>query len=189
MWCRSNSHSKRKGSRLKSQSAVALLETSLVLPMLLLMLFGLIYLSVRLQARALITNVTQEGARILSRDNSVSCEASFLSVWGTAPEVRPCPGNSVATNNAVSGTHMGIYKLLKAMNTIDPKFRVSQINLVTSYKGGVNNPFQEDNVFVSMDATVEAKTLVSNSILETAGLFTYSIHSISSQPFLLTVSP
>jgi Flp pilus assembly protein TadG len=88
---------------LKTDRGAAAVELALVLPVLLLMLFGVIDFGRMLNTQLRLTEAAREGARAaaLRQPATTRVQAATSGLTGVTADVTTCPTNAVATQDAV----------------------------------------------------------------------------------------
>lgn len=97
--------SRRKAGRMNDRGAAAV-EMALVLPMLLLLVFGIIDFGRMLNAQITLTEAAREGARasVLGGDPNAAAKAAATNLGIPDPTTVPCPADPTATDNATVTT-------------------------------------------------------------------------------------
>ncbi len=95
----------------KKQHGVAAVEFAIVLPVLLLILFGIINFGVLMYNQAVITNAAREGARWASIHSSASVGTSCLNTYSATPVDACQAAYSYASNGLISFGAVGTINL------------------------------------------------------------------------------
>jgi Flp pilus assembly protein TadG len=126
--------------KIKDQKGVAAIEFAIILPVLIVLLFGFIEFSILLYDKAMLTNASREGARagiVYSDPNPITDNDIRAVVNNYCASHLISFGTGSAVNTAISRTMESFGNALTVTVTYQYDFLVLP-NFVTTLMGGVN---------------------------------------------------
>lgn len=126
--------------KMKNQKGVAAIEFAIILPVLIVLLFGFIEFSILLYDKAMLTNASREGARagiVYSDPNPITDNDIRAVVNNYCASHLISFGTGSAVNTAISRTMESFGNALTVTVTYQYDFLVLP-NFVTTLMGGVN---------------------------------------------------
>jgi Flp pilus assembly protein TadG len=136
---------KRLTEKIRNQKGGALVEFAIVLPLLLVLVFGMIEFSIMFYDKAVITNASREGARAgivydfpdrittgeISSTVSTYCSGRLITFGSTNQETTTVSGSCVNAGDTISVTVTFPYEFLLLPNLIQTLTNTTDLTAVT----------------------------------------------------------